>query len=418
MAEKKIYSVSEFVRALNNALEQLDCSIVGEVTEVNKHRSGHVYFVVKDRKDEAVINCAIWKGKYIVNNIEIKIGDELVLHGKPNYYAPYGKLSFIVDKIEYEGEGSLKKKFEELKKKLSQKGYFDVERKRELPVFPEAIGLMTAPGSRAYSDVMKTINERWSGITIKFYPIQVQGVGSTESIMEAFTYFNEHKGVDVLILTRGGGSLEDLATFNSEDVASIIFSSKIPVICGIGHEADESLAEYVADKRASTPTNAGEIVAPDKKEIGFRISRMATGITGAVTTALEQEHNEMVSLLARAQSRVEEKIESAYMRINTTIASIATRIEGRVERGMLLINARVSMLLQSYDHARTVAHDQLSSHVRLLKNIDPRTLLKKGYALQWNAEGGLITSVKDVTVGETMRTQLSDGDLESTITKT
>lgn len=412
--DTKFYTVSEFVQFLRGFLATNvgPVSIQGEVTGFHVSNDRFVWFDIKD--EGSVLNCFMLKNELMT---VLEDGMEIKILATPQLFAKSGKFHMRIHAVELIGEGALQKAYEQLKQKLNAEGLFAEERKRSIPRFPETIGLITSSDAAAYTDVVRILNNRWSGLRIVHAPVKVQGLGAPNTIVSAFSYFNTQENVDVIILTRGGGSLEDLQAFNSEEVARAVAGSAIPVICGVGHERDVSLAEFVADVRASTPSNAAERAVPDKKEIAYRISRMARSVVGDLDTVVSRLQSDTVSLLARGQSRIEEKMQGGFVRVNASISRIATYIEGRVARGTMRIENHVRALEEVLQGNIRRHNDNLHASIRLLKNINPTNLLKRGYALAWSSKGRLITSVKDVTVGESMRTQLADGDIESTITK-
>jgi exodeoxyribonuclease VII large subunit len=391
MVEKiKLYSVSEFVQFLRGFLETNigRVAIQGEVTGFRISNDRFVWLDVKD--ENSVLNCFMLKNELTT---PLEDGMEVKILATPQLFVKSGKFHMRVHAIELVGQGALQKAFELLKKKLSEEGLFAEERKKAIPVFPETIGLITSADAAAYTDVLRILNNRWAGLTIKHFPAKVQGLGAPKTIVEAFSYFNTKESVDVIILTRGGGSLEDLQAFNSEAVARAVAGSAIPVVCGVGHERDESLAEYVADVRASTPSNAAERVVPDKRELHRRIQ----GFAGALALKLFQEQQRQLhsvgSLLLRAQSRVEERIEGGAVRINASIGRVISRIEG-------------SLAFQT---------ERVTSIKRVLRSCDPKAVLQRGYSIARKVNGKLIRSVKDVSVGESIQTRFADGDITSTV---
>src|SRR3989338_31502 len=271
-ATPKVYTVSEFVSYIRDFLrENVGFVLIqGEASGLHITQDRFVWFELKDK--DTSVSCFMMKWEL---KVPLEDGMEIKVLGLPQLFQKSGRFHIRVEELELVGAGALQKAFEALKKKLEKEGLFAEARKRALPRFPEAIGLITSPDAAAYTDVLRILKNRWAGLTIKFYPVAVQGIGSVKEIVRAFDYFNYSKNVEVIILTRGGGSLEDLQSFNSEDVARAIFSSAIPVVCGVGHERDESLSDYVADLRASTPSNAAELVVPDKREIMENIVNLA-----------------------------------------------------------------------------------------------------------------------------------------------
>ncbi|MDO8505229.1 MAG: exodeoxyribonuclease VII large subunit [bacterium] len=323
----KIYSILEYNQLVKSTLEaQVGLiAIQGEVSGFRVQKDRLIYFELKDKEARCLCFMMKWDLR-----VQLEDGMEIKALGAPSVFQGSGGLHFRATEVELVGEGALAKQFEMLKKKLEAEGLFAPERKRALPRFPERIGLITSTGAAAYDDVLRVLANRWGGIEIQFYPVSVQGFGAVESIVEAFLWFNKiditppappltlrggNCGVDVIILTRGGGSLEDLQAFNSEQVARAIFGSRVPVVCGVGHERDISIADLVADVRAATPSNAAEIVAPDRREVAQRlaysIERMVDGVDGMIEEKQSTIKHAM-ELGARFIERYKEQIDHLF----------------------------------------------------------------------------------------------------------
>jgi len=318
------------------------------------------------------------------------------VHGMPNIFAKSGKFSLKVDRVELVGEGALKRAFEILKKRLEADGLFAPARKRPLPQFPERIGLIASRESAAYTDFLRILGNRWGGVQVLSAHVQVQGAEAVRDIVGAFAYFNRHPELaDVLVLTRGGGSMEDLHAFNSEEVARAVFASKVPVIVGIGHERDESLADYVADVRASTPSNAAERLVPDRRDIERRIETAAATMEAALNRRVAHRKHHLFEL----ESLLTDHVRSARAEFDAVM--------GDLERCLLGFEARVLRM----DAA--VEGDE-----RLLKSFDPQGVLKRGYAIVRGPEGKVLRDSAQVDSGSVVAVQLSQGSLSATVTET
>jgi exodeoxyribonuclease VII large subunit len=254
--EDKIYTVSDYLDVINSKLSQLGAVIKGEVSSINL-RNGHAYFSIKDNNDESLLNCFMWARNYEMCGIELVEGMEVIIHGMPEVYKPYGKLSFQTNLVELVGEGALKKAYEELKKKLEQEGLFAEERKKPIPEFPHKIGLITSRDGAVIGDFNTNIGK--FGYDIIFMDSRVEGAAAISDLISAVDYF-ENKDIDALVIIRGGGSLESLQAFNNEMLIRKVANLKIPVICGIGHDKDIPLLSYVADKAVSTPTAVAQVL--------------------------------------------------------------------------------------------------------------------------------------------------------------
>ncbi|MBO4776275.1 MAG: exodeoxyribonuclease VII large subunit, partial [Lachnospiraceae bacterium] len=265
---KTIYTVFQVNTYIHNMFREdyllSDVSVTGEISNLKFHSSGHIYFTLKDA--QSAISCAIFRSSAQKLNIALKDGDKIVAHGSISNYVPSGSVTFNITSVEYEGVGDLTKRFEELKKKLSEQGLFDKEFKKPIPAFPKTIGIVTAPTGAAIRDIISVSKRRNPYISLVLYPALVQGDGAAATIVNGIEVL-EKMGVDVIIVGRGGGSLEDLWAFNEEEVAYAIFQCSVPIISAVGHEIDFTISDFTADYRAATPSAAAEIAVPDIKGV-------------------------------------------------------------------------------------------------------------------------------------------------------
>ncbi|MHC4202359.1 MAG: exodeoxyribonuclease VII large subunit, partial [Planctomycetota bacterium] len=298
--KRKVYTVQQITARVRQAIEEKlgPVWVEGEVSNVSRPVSGHCYFTLKDER--AQLQAVIWKGVAAKLRLNVKDGDELRVFGRLTVYEPRGVYQIVVERAEVEGRGALQRAFEELKKKLQEEGLFDAARKRPIPFLPRAIGIVTSPTGAAIHDMLRTIWSRFPRSHVVLRPVRVQGRSAADEIASAVAEFNEWGGggVDVLIVGRGGGSLEDLWAFNEEAVARAIALSRIPVISAVGHEVDVSIADLVADARALTPTDAGDRVVPQLAELEGELADAATRLGRAARRRLDSER-EHVELLSR-----------------------------------------------------------------------------------------------------------------------
>jgi exodeoxyribonuclease VII large subunit len=271
LSKDKILTVSELTYEIKKHIELeprfQDVWLQGEISNYKVHTSGHVYFTLKD--ENASIKAALWKSRadIYLKNFRFKDGDKVLVHGKVEVYEPSGEYKIIVDFIEPLGIGELQMKFEMLKQKLAAEGLFDRKYKKPIPEYPSRIGIVTSPTGAAIRDMINIISRRFPAVEIILYPVRVQGEGAAEEIAQAIYDFNRYGGVDVIIVGRGGGSVEDLWAFNEEIVARAIFASRIPIISAVGHEIDYSISDFVADLRAPTPSAAAELVVKNRDDV-------------------------------------------------------------------------------------------------------------------------------------------------------
>lgn len=381
----QIISVKAFLEILNETMSYAfpAVTIEGEVSSYKVSQGKWVFFDLKD--DEAVLPCFIPKFQL---KVPIEDGMKIRVIGSPKV-TTWGKFSLTVKYIELAGEGELKRAFEILKAKLEKEGLFDPARKRPLPVFPSKIGLVTSGQSAAYADFIKILSQRWGGLEISLADVQVQGAAAPNQIIGAINYFNQQAELpDVLILIRGGGSLEDLQAFNTEDVARAVASSRIPTIVGVGHEVDISLADFAADRRASTPTDAARIVVPDRTEMLSDINHRQRHLEGYFRKKLAEAEN-----LVSRQIQVFERF----------IRAPKTALE-RLEIN-LLNGQRQKLLLHT---------QRLEATRRLLLSFDPAATLKRGYSIVRHNKA-IVTSSNQVSVGSSLMVQLAEGALQASV---
>lgn len=385
-----IFSVSEFNQMINQHLKLLEEVVVeGEISELNISSNKWLFATIKDDK----ASLGLFGMVFNISNLDaIEIGMKVKVYGQPGLFQKSGKFNLNVNKFLPSGEGALKLAYEKLKKKLSKDGLFDPERKRELPSFPQTIGLVTAKDSQAYKDFIKIINHRTGGLKIYFYPVNVQGENAVSSITKAIDYFNTKQKTDVLVITRGGGSLEDLLPFNDESVTKAVSGSKTPTICAIGHEGDISLVELAADLRASTPSNAAELIVRNQteviREIETDIDNFKTKIIFKIDQ-LEEGVNHQLSL-------TNQHLKQTFNLIDELIAKIYHQFK--------YFDQNLNHLITSVNNLR---HN--------LINLNPHNLFKKGFCIVKDHHGKIILSINQVKKGDRLGTILADGKINSQV---
>lgn len=294
--DKKFYTVSELTSEIKEELEDsfFDVWVVGETSNVATPRSGHTYFTLKDK--DASIRCVLFKGQKTLLNYDLKSGEEVLLRGRLTVYSIRGEYQIIVDYIEPYGVGKLFLKIEQLKKKLQSEGLFDESFKKALPKYPFKIAVVTSITGAAIRDILNVIKRRFVGVEVYIYPVKVQGNDAAKLIADAIMFINrEMKDIEVIIVARGGGSIEDLMSFNDETVARAIFASDIPIISAVGHETDYTIADYVADLRAPTPSVAAEIVVKNREELLIHIDNLHKKLVSSVLNIIINYRNRLMS---------------------------------------------------------------------------------------------------------------------------
>jgi exodeoxyribonuclease VII large subunit len=380
-------TVSAAVELINGVLTPLSLTIEGEVSSFKISQDKFVFFDIKD--ESALLNCFMMRF-----NLPFKLEDgmKIKLTGYLKVRPQSGKISLTVQAIELVGEGMLQKAYEDLKKKLAAEGLFDETHKKTLPFLPKSIAIITSKSGDALQDILRILKNRAGGLKLKLIPVSVQGQNAIKEIVGALDYVNKHTAVDLVILARGGGSLEDLQAFNSEPVVRAVFGSKAPVITGVGHEPDVTLADLVADVRAATPTNAAEIAVPDYDQVLFD---------------LEHTNN-------RLHRGIDGLIKAKFHQLDIITHQLKQSLQAPT-RGIDLLHRRMMNMLKSMQSLVWEKKSSLESSASSLEAINPENILKRGYSIAIDSNGKIIHSVKNVAVGANIKTKLSDGSLLSKI---
>ena len=393
--EFSIYTVSELTSEIKQLIgsQFRDVLIEGEISNFKLYPSGHLYFTLKD--DTSMLKGVFfnYRGRYP----EGTIGDGIavICRGRVDVYERRGEYQLIVNAIEPRGLGILQLKFQMLKEKLLKEGLFDPEKKKPLPVLPKSIGIVTSPAGAAIQDMLKIIYGKFENMSVLIYPVRVQGEEAALEIMEGIEYFNEAKSVDVIIVGRGGGSLEDLAPFNEEIVARAIYASQIAVVSGVGHEIDFTIADFVADVRAPTPTAAADMVVRAKLEFLDVVMGMRSQLEQSVRTRIEKSklalYQEIMGLKEKKEIFVSHKMYLDEL-LNNLTHGFSTYFTGR--------NTQVKTLAQR------------------LADLNPENILKRGYSITMKKETGeVVVNVEQVARGEELSVRLSQGELSVTVTE-
>ncbi|MDP3964781.1 MAG: exodeoxyribonuclease VII large subunit [bacterium] len=409
----KALTVSEFVTIVKTHLQtgvgQL--AVQGEVSQFKLAKGKLVFFELKD--EDSRVTCFMMKYQL---KTAIEDGMEVKVIGYPSLFQAAGRFHIRVQQIEPVGEGALQRAYELLKQQLEKEGLFAPERKRPLPRFPETIGLVTSPEAAAYTDILRILDNRWGGLKIVLTPTGVQGQEAINQIVGAIEYQNTVIKPSVIILTRGGGSLEDLQAFNAEAVARAVFSSNIPVVCGVGHERDITIADLTADVRASTPSNAAERVVPDRREIIFQINTLTGRAESVIREALRSRHESVAESVRRIENVFQERIE----RLKDLIRQLQRHFWATAERARYAARdidragSRLGGLLTALLKSQ---REKIANIAALLRSLNPERVLARGYSMTVSSKGVIIRSSDDVAEEEIITTKLTRGQLESKITK-
>ncbi len=407
MPESEPLSVSQFNEVINVQLQNIGLvSVVGEITEKHISRNSGLMMTIKDEKQAAILKLSGFAPRVKGVNM-VEVGMKIVAVGVPQIYAPFGSFSLQVVSLEPYGEGSLKIAFEKLKQLLEAKGYFAPERKRFLPEFVTRIALVTAEGSAAQTDFLKILGETKTGLDIDFYPVSVQGKNAVDEVVNSLNSIKSGQ-VDCIVLTRGGGSLEDLIAFNSEEVANAVFAAKAPVISAVGHERDTSISDMVADIVASTPSQAAYYLAAHNDEFLKSIQEKISEFDSRISRLLEKfDYNYTLKFMSQ---KIDESIKSldytyALKSMNYKIVSMIATLDYSDKLSMM--NFRIDQKLEQ-------SKSLLIYSQKLLRSLNPKEVLNRGYALlRMNQQ--IIKSAKDIKIQDNLEIQLTDGKIDSIV---
>ncbi len=412
----------------------------GEISNLSRPSSGHWYFSLKD--EAAQLRCAMFRQRNILTRFAPRDGSRVLVRGRVSLYEQRGDYQFIADYMEEAGEGALRQRFELLKVKLAAEGLFATGHKRPLPRLPRRIGVITSPTGAAIRDVLHILRRRFCSVPVLLYPVQVQGGVAAAQIARTIRRASARAECDVLVLVRGGGSLEDLWAFNEESVARAIYDSAIPVVTGIGHEVDFTIADFVADVRAPTPSGAAELVVPDSSEWLRNVLRM----TGRLTTALSRKLKTQQDRAAWLQRRLQQlhpgvelrqraqRLDDLELRLircvranlgerQRTLAQLAAELRQH-SPALRVANARRRLEIASTNLER-IAHgaveqqrNRLAIAVRTLDAFSPLATLERGYAIVTDSKGTVITNAQDVRAGQLIDARLTQGTIRARIERT
>ena len=392
---EKFFTVSEISRGIRTSLEHKfsNIGVLGEISNVRKPSSGHVYLTLKDKNSQ--LQAVVFRNSASRIKFELKDGMEVISFGSITVYEPRGQYQLIINKIEPKGIGALQLAFQQLKEKLEKEGLFDSAHKKPLPFIPQKIGIVTSPTGAAIKDILNIIDRRLANVEILIYPVKVQGEGAAQEIAEAITGLNSDSDIDVIIAGRGGGSMEDLWAFNEEVVARSIYRSRIPIISAVGHEIDITIADLVADKRALTPSEAGELVVPRKDLLIEKIEKFKARLLQSLTGKLRLSKEKLV-IIGNSYA-----MKQPFDRLN--------RWQQRLDELAQRLNLNIT-------HALNTEREKLSGIAGKLESLSPLNVLKRGYAITTRLENSKpLRNIIDLSKGDKIKINLSKGSIISEI---
>ena len=392
MAER-IYTVTEIARDIKRVLEQFIAPVwvEGEVSNFTISRAGHIYFSLKDQT--AVLNCTIWRSQSLSIPFQIVNGMRLLVFGNITTYAMQSQYQLNVQQVRAAGLGSLYLAFEALKKKLSAEGLFDAERKKPIPLYPTRIGLITSESGAALRDFLQISRRRNPSIAIYIYPALVQGAEAAATIIAGIKLFNRLRNVDFIVITRGGGSLEDLWAFNEEPLVRAVAQSTIPIVSAVGHEVDFTLCDFAADLRAPTPSAAAEMTIPERSHILNLIEQTCNKMAQNIRMRLENFQKELDNISKRLfLNRPWALLRQRIQRID--------ELEGRIVKA---INSRILS-----------AQVELDNIHKTLEVMNPQAIMERGFAIVYHwPDKKIIKSISEIAVGEQVSVELKDGEFQA-----
>ncbi len=439
-SERDIYSVSELTKIVREILEDNFPLIwlEGEISNLARPASGHIYFSLKD--DSSQVRCAMFRMRNRILNFSPdfspsfspKNGKQVLVRARVSLYEARGEFQLIIEHMEESGDGALRRAFEKLKLKLANEGLFDNEDKQPLPALPRSIGVITSPSGAAIQDILSILKRRFPAIPVKIYPVAVQGEKAAEDIVSMIHYANEQNQCDVLILSRGGGSLEDLWAFNEESVARAIYDCDIPIVSGVGHEIDFTIADFVADHRAATPSAAAEIVSPDRAEWLQNLNNTVNNLHKIILQLLNQKSQTLDYLQKRMQHPGQrlhlqcQRIDGLELRLKNALFVRLKQLNSFLDTIFARLNQHTPIhKLKHYKTQHKNIHHRLTAAIRqsisvkqqLLANtsraldaVSPLATLGRGYAIvtKW-PDQTLIQSSRNVCLGDKIEARLKQG---------
>ncbi len=391
MGNERVFTVTE----INNYIKYLmqndmllsHLYVKGEISNFKHHTSGHAYFTLKDA--DSRIKCVMFKGSASKLKFVPEDGCAVILRGYFSIYERDGQYQLYVEDMIPEGTGSLYKAYEQLKKRLSELGYFDEAKKKKLPFMPQAVGIVTSPTGAAVRDIISIIKRRCPCIDIYLYPVQVQGAGAENEIAEGIRHFNTKRNVDVMIVGRGGGSIEELWAFNEEIVAKAIYESSIPVISAVGHETDFTIADFTADLRAATPSAAAELAVPDKQSLMSNVTQYQYVLNSSMTKYISDKRIRVERI---SKDNVFRQLERKILNMNQTLDALDKYLDYNMQN--ILKGSR----------------NELDKAIGKLSILNPESALGRGYGIiMRKTDGKLLTSIKEMRLTEELVIKLKDG---------
>jgi len=440
-SERRIWTVRDLVASVRTHIERdySDAWVEGEISNFRAQNSGHLYFTLKDENSQ--ISVVVFRSSARLLRFRPSDGMQVVVRGRVTIYEDRGQLQIIAEYVEPKGAGALQIAFEQLKAKLEAEGLFDAARKKAIPALPRAIGIVTSPQAAALRDVVQILHRRHHTVNVLLYPAQVQGEAAAIEVAAGVRYFNKTRGVEVIIVARGGGSAEDLATFNDEALARVVAGSALPVISAIGHETDFTIVDFVADLRAPTPSAAAELVIRSRQEVEEQVARLERQLDKGVRyrlmmrrqrlTELAQHgaFGRMMDLIRQRQQKIDDLthrlvhseralLETHRRRFDSLAAAVRHYDLRLVLSGVRKeVDAKVSAMATAARRLLLQRRSRLERLTSQVEALSPVAILERGYALVFDAAGKLIKDAGRVKPGDEISARLARGEIAATVKK-
>jgi exodeoxyribonuclease VII large subunit len=439
---RRIWLVRELVGQVRELVEQQygDIWVEGEISNFRPAPSGHLYFTLRDA--DAQLPIVLFRRQAVLLRFRPEDGLHVLVRGRVSVYEQRGQMQLVAETMEPVGTGSLQLAFEQLKERLKTEGLFDADRKRPLPAFPRTVGIITSPTGAVIRDFLNIVARRHSGLSVLLVPVSVQGDQAPAEIESAVADLNASGLVDLIVLARGGGSLEDLAAFNSERVARAIASSRLPVVSAVGHETDFTIADFAADLRAPTPSAAAELITEAQHKIGEYLAALDQRLTRAARFQLLHARQHFSRLpISRAEARIENLLHRKAQHLDDLVARLELAITTRIRRRQKFIADHTASVLRhdprqalaaarerlqaNHNHLHRGMEQLLHAQANTLSSLDarlhslsPLAVLDRGYALVLNTEGSVVRSACQLKTGDTLTTRLAEGSFTSRVKAT
>ena len=412
----EIYTVTNFLKLCRSSIEKNvpHCFIQGEISNLSKPSSGHWYFSLKDANGQ--IRCAFFRLNQRKIQFNPENGMSVIIRGAPTLYEQRGDFQLIVQQMEPVGIGNLQLAFDQLKNKLRIEGLFESENKKDLPLYPQKIGVISSSNGSVIRDIIKVLKSRYPFAKILLYDTVVQGENAHKKIIKALQAADSQKNCDVLILARGGGSLEDLWAFNEEDLARAIFNCSTPIISSIGHETDTTIADFVSDVRAPTPSAAAVSATPDRNVLIYKASKFRKNLQDLMNQSLDKQHASLNMLQLKIINPSQQLLLNAQ-KLDDYEARLFKISNSLIDTNKTNLNQQITRLRNYSDYFIKFQKNQLSNKASLLNLLSPLNTLSRGYTITHNEKEKVIVSFKKIIPGDLIVTKFHDGKVISKVTK-